>query len=244
MPPPEKNLLMIIVGGDALALSTARELSLLQGRRIVVLWPADLEFASAVEAVGAQFIAGRPDSRAGLEMAGVSEAVTILALSHNDQLNLQAALRARDANPHIRIVLRQFNRTLAAKIEQNLADCSVLSLAWHSAATYAAVALDPSCFRGLQFPEPDGPLTGFAVRLAESDRVAGRTVAEAEHALGARIIAIDRAIGIAGDQLITSGARMVVYGTLDRLLASAPRQPRPEDVPSAALRLHRLMRRG
>jgi len=138
--PPDRDLLMIIVGGDALALSTARELSLLQGRRIVVLWPADLEFARAVEAVGAQFVAGRPDSRAGLEMAGVAEAVTILALSHNDQLNLQAALRARDANPRIRIVLRQFNRTLAAKIEQNLADCSVLSLAWHSAATYAAAA--------------------------------------------------------------------------------------------------------
>src|SRR5205807_6187223 len=110
--------------------------------------------------------AGRPDSRAGLEMAGVADAVTILALSHNDQLNLQAALRARDANPHIRIVLRQFNRTLAAKIEQNLSDCSVLSLAWHSAATYAAAALDPSCFRGLQFPEPTGPLSGFAIRTA------------------------------------------------------------------------------
>src|SRR5205085_12158343 len=98
-----------------LALSTARELSLLQGRRIVVLWPADLEFARAVEGVGAQFVAGRPDSRAGLQMAGVADAVTILALSLNDQPNLRAALRARDASRHIRIVLRQFNRTLAAK---------------------------------------------------------------------------------------------------------------------------------
>src|SRR6201987_4928902 len=168
MPPPDKDpLLMIIVGGDTLALSTARELCQLRDRRIVVLWPADPEFARAVEGVGADFVAGRPDSRDGLEMAGVADAVTILALSRDDQLNLQAALRARDANPRIRIVLRQFNRTLAAKIEQNLADCSVLSLAWHSAATYAAVALDPSCFRGLQFPEPDGPLTGFVSRIAE-----------------------------------------------------------------------------
>jgi len=244
MPPPDKDLLMIIVGGDALALSTARELCQLRGRRIVVLWPADAEFARAVEGVGADFVAGRPDSRDGLETAGVAEAVTILALSRDDQLNLQAALRARDANPRIRIVLRQFNRTLAAKIEQNLADCSVLSLAWHSAATYAAVALDQSCFRGLQFPEPDGPLTGFAVRLAEGDRIAGRSVAEAEHALGARIIAIDRATAIAGDQLITSGARMVVYGMLDRLLASAPRQPRPEDRPSVAHSLRRFARRS
>ena len=244
MSPPDKDLLMIIVGGDALALSTARELCQLRGRRIVVLWPADAEFARAVEGVGADFVAGRPDSRDGLETAGVADAVTILALSRDDQLNLQAALRARDANPRIRIVLRQFNRTLAAKIEQNLADCSVLSLAWHSAATYAAVALDQSCFRGLQFPEPDGPLTGFAVRLAEGDRIAGRSVAEAEHALGARIIAIDRATAIAGDQLITSGARMVVYGMLDRLLASAPRQPRPEDRPSVAHSLRRFARRS
>jgi Trk K+ transport system NAD-binding subunit len=244
MPPPDKDLLMIIVGGDALALSTARELCQLRGRRIIVLWPADPEFARAVESVGADFVAGRPDSRDGLEMAGVADAVTILALSRDDQLNLQAALRARDANPRIRIVLRQFNRTLAAKIEQNLADCSVLSLAWHSAATYAAVALDPSCFRGLQFPEPEGPLTGFAVRLADGDRVAGRTIAEAEQALGARIIALDRTTELVGEERIASGARMVVYGTLDRLLASAPRQPRPEDRPSVAHSLRRFARRS
>src|SRR5438874_3878737 len=242
MPPPEKNLLMIIVGGDALALSTARELCQLRDRRIVVLWPEDAEFARAVEGVGATFVAGRPDSRDGLEMAGVADAVTILALSRDDQLNLQAALRARDANPRIRIVLRQFNRTLAAKIEQNLADCSVLSLAWHSAATYAAVALDPSCFRGLQFPEPDGPLTGFAMRLADSDRIAGRTVGEAEHALGARILAIDHDTEIAGEKPIAAGARLVVYGTLERLLASAPRQPRLADGPSTASRFKHFFR--
>src|ERR1700730_13847545 len=170
MPAPDNDLLMVIVGGDSLVSSTAREPCQLRGRRVAVRWPRGREFARAVEGVGADFVAGRPDSRDGLEMAGVAEAVSILALSRDDQLNLQAALRARDANPRIRIVLRQFNRTLAAKIEQNLADCSVLSLAWHSAATYAAVALDPSCFFGLQFPEPDGPLTGFAVRRADGDR--------------------------------------------------------------------------
>src|SRR5258706_350441 len=141
--------------------------------------------------IGAVFItAVRPDSGEGLDRAGVGPAVAILALSPDDHLNLHAALLARDLNPRIRIVLRQFNRTLAHKIEQNLSNCSVLSLAWHSAATYASVALDQSCFRGLQFPEPDGPLTGFAVRLAEADRIPGRSVPGPEHALGARIIAI------------------------------------------------------
>jgi NAD(P)-dependent dehydrogenase (short-subunit alcohol dehydrogenase family) len=127
---------MIVGGGGAIALSTAQELCALQGHRVVVLWRRDPDLARAVESIGAVFItAARPDSAEGLDRAGVHHAVTILALSPDDHLNLHAALLARDINPRIRIVLRQFNRTLAHKIEQNLPNCSVLSLAWHSAAT-------------------------------------------------------------------------------------------------------------
>src|SRR5438067_372589 len=234
---------MIVVGGDQLALSTARELGLLPGHRVVVLWQADADFERAVESVGEALLTGRPESREGLDAAGVRDAATILALSHNDQLNLQTALRARDANPKIRIVLRQFNRTLAAKIEQNLENCSVLSLAWHSAATYAAVALDPSCFRGLQFPELEGPLTGFAKRIADSDKLAGHSVAAAERALGLRILAIDGSTDIGRDDAIAPGARLVVYGALDSLLGSAPRQVPIEHAPPFWRRLRGLLRR-
>jgi voltage-gated potassium channel Kch len=242
---------IIIIGGDALALSAARELCLIPRQRVVVLWPGDTEFAAAVAAAGAIFVPGQPDSRDGLDAAGVMAAVSILALSQNDQLNLQAALRARDANPKIRIVLRQFNRTLAPKIEQNLPDCSVLSLAWHSAATYAAAALDPSCLRGLQFPEPDGPLTGFAARLAEPAGVAGVSVAEAEAALGARIVAVDGETGLDPDDRIAPRSRLVVYGPVERLLDSAPRRPMPIGrtprfyrFGGALLRLRRELRRS
>lgn len=242
--PTARKPTMIVVGGDALALSAARDICLLQDYRVVILWPADLEYAGAVEACGAVYIAGRPDSREGLIAAGVAEAVSILALARDEELNLQVALRARDANPRIRIVLRQFNRTLAAKIEQNLPDCSVLSLAWHSAATYAAAALDPSCFRGLQFPEPDGPLTGFAWRAATEDDVAGRTVAEAEATLGARIVALDGDTATAADAVIEPGARLVVYGPVERLLATAPRQTSPEHRLPLVARLRHALHRG
>ena len=242
--PADAKPTMIVVGGDALALSTARDICLLQDYRVVVLWPADSEFAAAVEACGAALVAARPESSEGLAAAGVHGAVSILALSREDELNLQVALRARDANPQIRIVLRQFNRTLAAKIEQNLPDCAVLSLAWHSAATYAAAALDPSCFRGLQFPERDGPLGGFAYRTAGNDDVAGQTVAAAEEALGVRILALDGATDCGADRLIAPGARLVVYAAIDRLLASTPRQSVPEANPKLGARLRNAVRRG
>ncbi|MBV9862336.1 MAG: NAD-binding protein [Alphaproteobacteria bacterium] len=223
--PLSDDPLMIVVGGDALALSTAREICLLQGHRVVVLWHADPEFQRTVEEAGAAFVSGRPQSRDGLDRAGVQEAVTILALSVDDHLNLQIALRARDANPGIRIVLRQFNRTLAHKIEQNLNDCSVLSLAWHSAATYAAAALDPGCLRGLQFPEPDGPLTGLATRIAEDCGVAGAMVEEAERRLEARIVALDGNTEIGSSDPIGRQAKLVIYGEIAKLVESSPRRP-------------------
>jgi voltage-gated potassium channel Kch len=186
------------------------------------------------------FVAAAPNSAAGLDRAGVGEAVAILALSPDDRINLQAALRARDANPQIRIVLRQFNRTLARKIEQNLADCAVLSPAWHSAATYAAAAVDPLCFRGLQFPEPNGPLTGFTTRRAEPVGAAGYTAEEAERSLGARIVAVDGDTGYARDEKLRQEAQLTLYGDIGRLLASAPQRA---PAPSPPRRLRTIWRR-
>ena len=47
---------MIVIGGGAIALSTAQELCALQGHRVVVLWRRDPDLARAVEGIGAVFI--------------------------------------------------------------------------------------------------------------------------------------------------------------------------------------------
>lgn len=235
---------MIVVGDDALALGVAAEIIALQGHRVTVLGHAHAEFARSVERVGARFVAGRPDSAEGLERAGVEEAVTILALSRDDRLNLHAALRARDANPQIRIVLRQLSRTLARKIEQNLANCSVLSPTLHSAATYAAAAVDPACFRGVQFPESEGPLAGFARRLAGDCRVAGMTLAEAERALAARVIAIDGETGLARDRVLTARSELILFGEIAVLRDAAPPPPPRPSRPGPRRRLRALVRRA
>lgn len=217
---PTEGPLTLVIGDDALAISTAAEICRLPGHRVTVVGSGGEDFTQAVANAGAHFVAGRADSRDSLHRADVAEAETIIAVSPNDQLNLHAALMARDANPHIRIVLRQFNRTLAHKIEQNLPNCTVLSLAWHSAASYAATALDPTCFRGLPFPDPDGPLTGFVERAAGDD-LARRSVGEVEAALGARLVAINGDTAIDRTTRVPRGARLCLYGTLERLMQSA-----------------------
>ena len=99
--------LTLVVGDDALAINTAAEICRLPGHRVTVIGSGGEDFAKSAIAVGANFVAGRADSSDSLERAGVGSAATIIAVSPNDQLNLHAALLARDANPRIRIVLER-----------------------------------------------------------------------------------------------------------------------------------------
>ena len=188
---PTPDVRTIVIGGDALALRVCEELMHTAGHDVTVLWDADDDLQERFERVGARFVARRGDERDALLRAGVREAAVVMALTDDDHVNLRYVLGARDLCSGVRIVLRQFNRTLGRKIESNLRDCSVRSLSSLSAATYASAAIDPACFAGVQFPDIDGALFGFSTQPAEALGVAGRHVDDAERALGARIVARD-----------------------------------------------------
>lgn len=207
-------MLMVVIGGDTLALRVAAELTGASGQHVTILWRPDPDLAARVAAVGADFVALGGDERDGLERAGVASASVLVALTDDDHFNLQMALLARDLNPTIRIVLRQFNRTLGRKLEQNLADCSVVSLSSQSAATYACRAVDPRCFYGVQFPDIDGPLLGFSTHLAGALGVASCTVAEAEDSLDVRVVARDGQARVSGATTLREDDELVVFGRI------------------------------
>jgi len=207
--------LIIIVGGDALALKACYELTSARGQVVTVLWGDGAGgFADKVHALGATFIARKPNDEEALRAAGVLRAASIMTLTDDDHLNLLVALKARDLNSSIRVVMRQFNRTLGRKLEQNLADCSVISLSAHSAATYAGTAVDHQCFYGLQFPNIDGPLVGFASRSTSRSGLAGSTVSDAETDLGERIVAIDGETGYVRDAVLTGNSALTTFGII------------------------------
>jgi len=210
----EHESLTIVVGGDELALRVCDELAQTAGRRVSVLWRRDDELRARVERFGAAFVPRLGEQAEGLVAAGVLAASVIIALTDDDHVNLQIVLTARDLNPSIRIVLRQFSRTLGRKVEQNLHDCSVISLASHSAATYACAAVDASFYYGLQFPDGDGPLVGFRELRAKEAGAVGLTAVEAEARLGGRVVArcgeveFARALPFDADDLLTVFARV------------------------------------
>jgi Trk K+ transport system NAD-binding subunit len=181
---------IVVVGGDALALRVCEDLRA-YGHAVTVLWDGDERMEQRVRALGAAYVGKRPEEHASLREAGIARAEVVMALSIEDHRNVQVILRSRDLNANIRIVLRQFNRELGRKIEQNLPNCSVLSRSTHAAATYAAAAVDPDCFYALQFPDIDGALVGFSRIRAGAAQLVGLTQAQAERRLHGRIIAVN-----------------------------------------------------
>ncbi len=184
----------------------------------MLVWAQSDELAAQCASIGCGFVGAVPDDGDALMRAGVAEAVSIMALGIDDPLNLRVGLRARDLNPKIRVVMRQFNRTLARKIEQNLHDCTVLSLSANAAATFAGGAADITCFYGLQFPDDDGPLMGFMRRHAFAFGVGEQTIAETERQLGARVVAVDDVPVYDTSQRISPEQELIVFARLGTLL--------------------------
>jgi Trk K+ transport system NAD-binding subunit len=219
------------VGGDELALRVTEELCATQGHRVALMWHHDPELANRVERFGAEFLGFPPNEFDTLRAAGVPEAASIMALSEDDRLNLQVALKARNLNPKIRVVLRQFNRQLGRKIAQNLPDCSVVSLSGHAAATFAACAIDRSVFYAVQFPDLDGPLVAFARRQASTfGTMSTKTLGELEAAHHVRIV------GYNGRDYFIPGIiprpedELIVFGDIKTLEALQPKkETRAED---------------
>ncbi|MDQ2663315.1 MAG: NAD-binding protein, partial [Candidatus Eremiobacteraeota bacterium] len=181
--------LIIVAGGDDLALRACEELCAMQGHEVVFL-SRDPAHEGRVRLAGARFARVDSYEYRALEQAGIGDASLLMLVGPDDRENLQVALKARDVNPAIRLILRQFNRGLGRKIEQNLPNCTAISPAAHAAATYAASAIDPACIYALQFPDIDGPLLHFSARSARDFSVIGLTVAQAERRLHSRIVAL------------------------------------------------------
>jgi Trk K+ transport system NAD-binding subunit len=224
--------LILLVGHDRLAEQVCAELTATMGHEVRVVWSLDGARQDVFRKLGASVTSQAPGSDEALIEAGVREASSILTLSPDDGLNLSVALRARMLNPSIRIVLRQFDTVLGRKLEQNVADCTVLSLAAHAAATYAGAALDPACFFAIRFPENTGPLVGFMQETAATLGIAGMTVAQAEHHVDARVIAIGTREDPQPDETVGEGdAPVTLFGLIRE---KAPPQSTGDPVASPA----------
>ena len=75
------------------------------------------------------------------EVAGISRADAVLAVTDDEAVNLEIALVAKDANPSVRVVARVFDHDLASRAERRLQLGATRSVSMLAAPAFAAVAL-------------------------------------------------------------------------------------------------------
>ena len=91
--------------------------------------------------LGVPVIRGDGRDTATLEKARLDRAVAFVACTGNDQVDVDAILRVRHANPDIRIVSRMWDRRFAEHLEEFLGVQTVLSSADLAAPVFAGAAM-------------------------------------------------------------------------------------------------------
>lgn len=228
-PAMERPVEIVVVGRDALGIDVCRRLAK-AGRKVAAVWSPDAPTVDEMEQLDADHIIGDARRAAVLSRAGIRIAQTLVAVTNDDQFNLLVALAARDLNPEIRIVLRQFNRRLGQKIVRQFARSEAVSPETYSAATYAASCLNRFVYQALEFPRYSEELVVFCRGSATDFNATGATAAELSTRRGWRLLAIDGERFPADDVAIGAGAML----TISCRIEAAPRLEPLVEPPEAA----------
>ncbi len=132
----------LVIGSDRLGLRIGEQLER-DGCAVTLIALPGSFLAEAELPATWHVLRARPDAPGVLASAGLAEAEAVLAVSDVDELNLGSALRAREARPGLRLVVRQFNVRLGLLLQRHLPEARILSLSQAVAPTFALAALVP-----------------------------------------------------------------------------------------------------
>ena len=139
------------------------------------------------------------------EIAGISRADAVLAVTDDEAVNLEIALVAKDANPSVRVVARVFDHDLASRVERRLQLGATRSVSMLAAPAFAAVALGRR--QDVIFPVGRRVLLFTELTVSASSAAPGRSLRQLEEPGASRILAWSRSLPARagnGDILITS----------------------------------------
>ncbi len=171
---------IIICGLGKIGYRMVTLLQQVQPRPHIVVMHLDDGEASFAEEIaqmeGVEVIAGDAHTESGLQQAGIARAITVAAVTADDQLNVQIGLAARRLHGDVHVVLRVFQRQLADSLADLFGIHTAFSTSDIASATLTAAALTPNVSQAFYVNER---LFAVAEITAQAgDALAGRTVAE------------------------------------------------------------------
>jgi voltage-gated potassium channel len=132
---------VIILGVGHLGTRVVRALVAMGFEVVAIDRSTDPEKTAELERRGVPLVVGDGRLASTLETAGIRKAQALIVCTSNDHMNLEVTMRARDLNPHIRIVVRMWEDRFAEQIQRFMNVEAVLSATDLAAPSFAAYAL-------------------------------------------------------------------------------------------------------
>lgn len=146
-----------------------------------------------------------------LEDLHLDRARALMALTTDDLANIQCALKARELNSELRVVLRCFDQQLAARLDHTIDLDLTRSVADLAAPQFAAALLGRALTDTL--PISNVPLRVLETVVPVGSAIAGGTVGDAEARGGLRFLHCDGRWRPRPDYPISAGEPIAVVGT-------------------------------
>lgn len=108
----------ILVGLGHLGYRVVQNLHAMDEPVVAIELNPSADLVQTVQALGIPVIQDDASREAALQAAGITRARTIVMCSQNDAMNLQIAVRARNLNPDIRVVVRIFDDEFAEALQK------------------------------------------------------------------------------------------------------------------------------
>lgn len=180
------------------------------------------------------------------QLAGISRAVAVLAVTNDEAVNLEIALVVKNLNPDVRVVARMFDHDLANRVERRLQLGATRSVSMLTAPAFAAAALGRR--REVIFPIGRRVLLFTEITVHPSSAAPGKIISQLEEPGAARILAWARGTGNEwewghGEHQLAGNDRMAVVAATRAGLARLLRATKSTSAP-AARRTHGSSRSG
>lgn len=139
--PPEACRPIIVSGLGHTGYRVIQQLLALK-RPVIGLTQKRDRLLEELQAHNVRVIVGDSRLPSALQEAGVEHAAALIACDEDDMRNIQTALRARELNPHIRVVARIFEEELGRQLQQTFNLDAVYSTSAIAAPAFLSAALN------------------------------------------------------------------------------------------------------
>lgn len=210
----------ILVGLGHLGYRVVLQLHKMEEPVVVIELNPNADLFGAAQAMNIPVIQDDATRQAVLEAAGIRRAKTIVLCPQNDSMNLQIAVKARNLNPNIRVVIRIFDDDFAESIQQQFGFVA-LSATSMAAPAFAASAAGADVTRPISV---EGQALSLGrLTISKGSKLHWRSVAEIETRYDVSVVLLKNQSKLdlhpGGNEILREGDVIAVLGSPDRLNA-------------------------